>query len=212
MKYKAVIFDLDGVLCSTDKFHYTAWRKIAADLGMKFDKDINDMLRGVGRMESFDIILQVNKREMTEKQKKFYTSKKNSIYVDMLKDMSPEDVDGDVLITLTTLRNYGIKTAVGSSSRNAKLILKKTDLRKYFDAVSDGTNISKPKPDPEVFLKASRFIGIEPKDCIVVEDAVAGIDAAANAGMDSAAIASAAGYEVATYSLNELSDLLKVIV
>jgi HAD superfamily hydrolase (TIGR01509 family) len=149
---------------------------------------------------------------MTEKQKKFYTSKKNSIYVDMLKDMSPEDVDGDVLITLTTLRNYGIKTAVGSSSRNAKLILKKTDLRKYFDAVSDGTNISKPKPDPEVFLKASRFIGIEPKDCIVVEDAVAGIDAAANAGMDSAAIASAAGYEVATYSLNELSDLLKVIV
>ncbi len=211
MNYSAVIFDLDGVLCSTDKFHYTAWRKIAAELGMQFNKDINDRLRGVGRMESFEIILEVNRKELTEKQKRYYVGKKNSIYVHMLKDMSPDDVDGDVRLTLTTLRNYGIKTAVGSSSRNAKLILKKTGLREYFDAVSDGTNISRPKPYPEVFLKAAKFIKVPPKECIVVEDAVAGIDAAVNAGMDSAAIGSAAGYEAATYSLKELSDLLRYI-
>ena len=129
----------------------------------------------------------------------------------MLRDMSPKDVDGDVRLTLITLRNYGIKTAIGSSSRNAKLILKKTGLRKYFDAVSDGNNIKKSKPDPEVFLKASQFIKTAPKYCIVVEDAEAGIDAASAAGMDSAAIGSAADYKLATYKLKELSDLLMYI-
>ena len=212
MRYQAVIFDLDGVLCSTDQYHYTAWRTIAAELGLSFDREINNQLRGVSRMRSFEIILDVNNREMAEKEKFFYVNKKNNIYVKMLRGMSPADVDADVRITLTTLRNYGIKTAIGSSSRNAKLILRKTGLRKYFDAVSDGTNIKRSKPDPEVFVKAGLFLKTAPKDCIVVEDAKVGIDAATAAGMDSAAIGDAAGYEAATYRLDKLSDLLKYTV
>ncbi len=211
MIYKAVIFDLDGVLCHTDEFHYKSWREIASDFGVDFDMQTNNLLRGVGRMESLEIILNTFNIELTEEEKKHYAKKKNGLYLEMLKDMSPNDIEEDVWKTLNAIRSCGVKMAIGSSSRNAKTILEKTGMEDYFDAVSDGTNISAPKPDPEVFLKASEFLGVGPDKCIVVEDAKSGLEAAINAGMACAAVGKAAGYGIATYDLNKLSDLLKYL-
>ncbi|MBT3319483.1 MAG: beta-phosphoglucomutase [Clostridia bacterium] len=211
MKYKAVILDLDGVICHTDQYHYEAWRTIADELGIIFNEDINNRLRGVGRMQSFDIILENYDKAMSEDEKLFYTDKKNSIYVDLLHAMTPLDVDPDVMSTLSAIRARGIKMAIGSSSQNAKMILHKIGLFSFFEAISDGTNITRTKPDPEVFLLASEYLDIDPPWCIVVEDAKAGVDAAKSVNMDCAAIGDAADYAPATYSLGKLSDLLKYL-
>jgi len=209
MKYKALIFDLDGVICHTDQYHYKAWKSIADELGIFFDEKINNRLRGVGRMQSFDIILEKYDRQMSDEEKLLFADKKNKIYVELLGDMSPADLDADVMKTLSTIRARGIIMAIGSSSQNAKRILDKIGLGEFFDAISDGTNISRTKPDPQVFLMASEFVGIDPSNCIVVEDAKAGVDAAKSAGMDCAAIGDAAVYAPATYALEKLSDLLQ---
>ncbi|HCX64707.1 MAG TPA: beta-phosphoglucomutase [Eubacteriaceae bacterium] len=211
MKYEAVIFDLDGVLCHTDHYHYKAWHKIAMDLELHFDEDLNNRLRGVGRTESLEIILEANGKEMSPEEKNYYTNEKNNHYQAMLESMTPDDIDPDVIKTLTAISNLSIKTAIGSSSKNAKLIMEKAALNRYFDAISDGTNITKPKPDPEVFLKASEFLGVKPDNCLVVEDAKAGLLAGKNANMDSAAIGSAVHFGLATYNLEKLSDLLQYL-
>lgn len=211
MKYKAVLFDLDGVICSTDKYHYRAWQCIADKIGVEFNKQINHRLRGIGRMESLDIILENHDEELSIAHKLDYATQKNSLYIDMLDDMTPYDLSDDVRKTLYTLRELGLKLAIGSSSKNAKLILEKVGLSDFFDAVSDGTNINRSKPHPEVFLTACSSLGVQPKDCIVVEDAKSGVDAALAGGMDCAAIGNASSYNKATYSLQRLSDILKHI-
>lgn len=211
MKYKAVVFDLDGVICSTDKYHYRAWQCIADKIGVEFDKQINHRLRGIGRMESLDIILEKHDEELSIAHKLDYATQKNSLYIEMLDDMSPDDLTNDVTRTLDTLRELGFKLAIGSSSRNAKLILEKVGLSDFFDAVSDGTSISRTKPHPEVFLNVCSSLGVAPKDCVVVEDANSGVDAALAGGMDCAAISNASSYNEATYSLEKLSDILKYI-
>lgn len=211
MKYKAVVFDLDGVICSTDKYHYRAWQCIADKIGVEFDKHINHRLRGIGRMESLDIILENHDEEISIAHKLDYATQKNSLYIKMLDNMSPSDLTNDVRKTLDTLRELGFKLAIGSSSKNAKLILEKVGLSDFFDAVSDGTNISRTKPHPEVFLNACGYLEVKPEDCVVVEDAKSGVDAALAGGMDCAGIGNASSYNEATYSLQKLSDILQYL-
>lgn len=178
MKYKGIIFDLDGVICHTDKYHYQAWKKLADKLGIYFDQEINNRLRGVSRMESFDIILEKYHGQMSQEDKVRYAAEKNDLYRELLKNMTTDDLDPQVKETLDTLRSRGLLLAIGSSSKNAGFILERLGLDGYFDAVSDGNNISRSKPDPEVFLKAAEYLDLQPQDCLVVEDAQSGLEAA----------------------------------
>lgn len=207
MNYKAVIFDLDGVICFTDKYHYLAWKKMADGMGIYFDETINNRLRGVSRMESLEIILERYDKELTQEEKQALAEEKNKTYVELLGQMTEQDLSSEVKETLDTLRTNGLKLAIGSSSRNAKFILERLGLKDYFDAVSDGTNISKSKPDPEVFLKAAEFLHMAPVDCLVVEDAKAGVEAAKAGGFDSAGLGEAAESEAVTHAMQSFSDL-----
>lgn len=207
---KGIIFDLDGVIVFTDKFHYQAWKKLADDYDIYFDEEINNRLRGVSRMDSLEIILERYHGEpLSAEEKEDMACIKNEIYKDYLKDMTPADVTDEVRETLKTLRERGYKLAIGSSSKNAGFILKQVELVDAFDKVSDGNNITKSKPDPEVFLKAAEFLGFAPEDCAVVEDAEAGIDAAKAAGMTGCGIGDAREYEKTDIQLVTFSDLLK---
>ena len=191
MNYKGIIFDLDGVICHTDKYHYQAWKKLADRLGIYFDETINNRLRGVSRMESLNIILERADKTYTEQEKEAFATEKNEVYKELLKQMTPEELSPEVKDTLEELRNRGILLSIGSSSKNAGFILNRLGLGDFFDAVSDGNNISHSKPDPEVFLKAAEFLKLPASECLVVEDAEAGLLAAKNGGMDSAAIGDA---------------------
>lgn len=209
--YKGIIFDLDGVIVFTDKFHYKAWKVIADEMGIYFDEQINHRLRGVSRMDSLDIILERYEGEpLSQEDKNALAEKKNNIYIDLLQEMSPSDVTDEVRNTLKELRNRGIRISLGSSSKNAKFILQKVELIDLFDAISDGTNITKSKPDPEVFLKGAEFLGLSPEDCVVVEDADAGIEAAVAGGMHPAGIGEARDYVKTEFELDTFSDLLKI--
>jgi len=210
MKYRAVIFDLDGVICHTDKYHYQAWKTIADKLNIYFDEKINHRLRGVSRMESFNIILENYDDLMTNEDKAAYVEEKNQIYKDLLRSMSPEDLSEEVKNTLLELRNRGLKLAIGSSSKNAKYILSRISLSDFFDAISDGNNITKSKPDPEVFLMAAEYLKLPAENCLVVEDAVAGIEAAKAGGMDCCAIGDAVSGNIATFNLKAFKDLLMI--
>lgn len=205
---KGIIFDLDGVLLSTDEMHYQAWKSIADELCIPFDRSVNNRLRGVSRMESLEIILERSSQTFSAEEKEILATRKNDRYRALLKSLTPDAVAPEVRNTLSELKARGLKLAVGSSSKNTKLIMSLTDLEHFFDAVSDGTNITRSKPDPEVFLKAAEFIGLTPADCAVVEDAVAGIDAAIAGGFTSIGIADAAGYEKTEFRICKLSDLL----
>lgn len=209
---KAVIFDLDGVICFTDKLHYKAWKNIADEQGIYFDEKINDRLRGVSRMESLDIILEKADRTYSFDEKKEIAEKKNDIYVSLLDTMSEKDLDVNVKNVLDSLRSRGTLLAIGSSSKNTKKILEKLGLKDFFDAVSDGTNITKSKPDPEVFLKAAEMLGIKPVEAVVVEDALSGIDAALAGGFECVGIGEAATHPKVTYSLKDLADLPEIVL
>ena len=208
---KAFIFDLDGVIVFTDKFHYKAWKQMADEMGIYFDETINNRLRGVSRMASLEIILEKYEGEPLSQERKIeLAGKKNDIYREYLSTMTLDDVSEDVRKTLTELRLKGYKLAIGSSSRNAKYILERVGIKDMFDAVSDGTNITNSKPDPEVFVKAAEFLGEAPSDCYVVEDAYAGIDAAKAGGMCAVGIGDAAGYDKADFRINRFEELLKL--
>ncbi len=208
---KAVIFDLDGVIVSTDEFHYMGWKKIADEEGIYFDKTINNRLRGVSRMESLDIVLERAARFYSENEKLELAAKKNSYYVGFLSALSPSDILEGISDVLDALRKKGVKLAIGSSSRNSKIILEKIGLLNAFDAIADGTEIKRSKPDPEVFLLASKKLSIEPSECAVIEDALAGIDSANGAGMVSVAISDAKSYEKATYRIETAQEILSVL-
>ncbi len=208
---KGIIFDLDGVLVFTDKFHYKAWKSMADDLGVYFDEQINNRLRGVSRMQSLEIILERYEGDtLSESEKEKLAAEKNSIYRQLLKGMTPDDVTNEVRSTLKKLKEKGYMLAIGSSSKNAKFILERVNLTDMFDAISDGTNITKSKPDPEVFLKACEYMGLKPSECAVIEDATAGIDAAKAGGMTAVAIGDAAEYEKSDYVLDTFADLVSI--
>ena len=211
MKYQGIIFDLDGVICHTDKYHYQAWKKLADKLGVYFDEVINNRLRGVSRMESLNIILEKCDRELTIQEKEACAEEKNEIYKELLKNMTTEDLSWEVRETLEQLREKGLKLAIGSSSKNAGFILERIGLGDFFDAVSDGNNITFSKPDPEVYLKAAQFLNLQPEQCLVVEDAEAGLLAAKRGNMDCAGIGEAAKSHLATYKLRDFQELLSVV-
>ena len=208
---KAVIFDLDGVICSTDRYHYQAWKQLADELGVFFNEEINNRLKGVSRMESLDIILEKSNKKYSIEEKQKLATKKNDTYRNLLKNMDDHDVSSDVLKTLYFLKRNDIKVAIGSSSKNTIFILERIGLDNYFDAIADGTQISKSKPDPEVFLLAAKKLCLEPKDCIVVEDAKTGIDAANAGGFISVGINDAANYSETKYRIKKVSDVLNII-
>lgn len=211
MNRRALIFDLDGVIVHTDKYHYQAWKQMADKRSIYFDQEINNRLRGVSRLESLEIILERYEGEpLSQQQKEAMAEEKNEIYRDLLKTMTPDEVDPSVRETLAELRRRGCRLALGSSSKNARFILAQTGLTDAFDAISDGNNIMNSKPDPEVFLKAAQFLGVAPGECAVVEDACAGIEAAKAGGMLAIAIGDAVCDERADYRLESFEQLLEL--
>lgn len=208
---KGIIFDLDGVLLSTDEMHYQAWKSIADEFSIYFDRQINNRMRGVSRMDSLEILLERSSRTFSQEEKEALAARKNDLYRAYLQSLTPDTIAPEVRETLAELKARGLKLAVGSSSKNTKLILSLTDLAHFFDAVSDGTNITRSKPDPEVFLKAADFIGLTPDDCAVVEDAVAGIDAANAGGFASIGIGDAAAYGKTDIHIQSLADILQYV-
>lgn len=212
MKYEGIIFDLDGVICHTDEYHYQAWKALADKMGIYFDREINNRLRGVSRMESLEIILErYEGKALSFEEKTGLATEKNEVYKKLLANMSEKDLTKEVKDTLDGLRTKGLKLSIGSSSKNAPYILERIGLKGYFDAISDGNNITNSKPDPEVFVKAAEFLGLPAEKCLVVEDAEAGLIAAAAGNMDSAAIGDAVSCGKGTYNLATFADLLKVV-
>lgn len=183
MTIKACLFDLDGVVVDTAKYHYLAWKTIADELGFHFSVQDNERLKGVSRMASLDILLEIGNITLTEEQKELLADKKNGIYVEYINHMGPDEVLPGVIPFFKELRNNEIKIALGSASKNAKLILERTAITPFFDEVIDGTKVSLAKPDPEVFIKGAQSLMVNPDQCLVFEDAQAGIDAARNGGM-----------------------------
>jgi len=179
-KYKAALFDLDGVLVDTAEFHYLAWKVIADELNQPFDKTKNERLRGVPRMASLDIIVE----DMPEKPSNMdkLATRKNEIYVEMIKGITPSDLLPGVRKLLDTLKGAGIKIALGSSSKNAKPVLASLEIEPYFDAVVDGYGFEHAKPAPDVFVNGANLLGVDPADCVVIEDAPSGVEAGKAAG------------------------------
>lgn len=208
---KAIIFDLDGVIVSTDEQHYLGWQALADKLGIPFSREVNNRFRGVSRMACMDILEQIGGKHYSREEKEAYAAWKNNYYRNLLGQMSPADLNLEVKSTLDKLRARGLKLAIGSSSKNAKFILERIGLADFFDAVSDGTNILRSKPDPEVFLKAAEFLYLKPEECLVVEDAVSGVDAAHAGGMKAAVVGDAAEKQYGDYILDHFSDLLNVL-
>lgn len=212
MAFKGVIFDLDGVICFTDEYHYLAWKAMADSIGVEFDRTINNRLRGVSRMASLEIILERSAIAYSAEEKLALATKKNDLYKEYLKQMSPSDLSTEVKATLDALRDAGLKLAIGSSSKNTPFILGQLGLEGFFDAVSDGNNITNSKPDPEVFLKAAQFLGLKPEDCLVVEDAVSGAEAGHRGGFRVACVGGASKAGVGDYNLRSIAQLAEIAV
>ena len=208
---KAIIFDLDGVICHTDEYHFRAWKAMADGMGIYFDREINNRLRGVSRMASLDIILEQYRGQLSQAEKEALATQKNELYKESLKQMSAADLSDEVRSTLDTLRSRGYKLAIGSSSRNAPFILQQIGLGSYFDAVSDGNNITHSKPDPEVFVKAAQMLCVPCEECLVVEDAVAGAQAGHAGGMQVACVGDAAAANAGDFNLSTFAQLLEVV-
>lgn len=211
MRYKAVIFDLDGVLVTTDNYHYLAWKSIADKLGIFFDKTINERLRGVSRMESLDIILEKANEVFDNEKKNEIAEEKNNIYKEYLKELTDRALLDNVKEILLKLKDMGVKIAIGSSSKNTEFILKQVGIYEIFDAISDGTDIKFSKPHPEVFMKAAEKLSVEYKDCLVIEDADAGCIAAKSASMDVVGISSAKDSKFADYYADNIIEILDII-
>ena len=210
MKIKAVIFDLDGVIVSTDECHYKGWKKVADEEGIYFDKKINDRLRGVSRMESLEIVLERAERVYSQEEKQVLAERKNNYYKEYIQELTPKDILPGVMRNLEDLKHASIKIAIGSSSKNTPIILQRVGLSGYFDAVSDGNNIVNSKPAPDVFIKAAEMLSIEEKYCMIVEDADAGIIAGKNAGMYTVAVNGAMGADFSFESL-EKNRIMSVV-
>jgi beta-phosphoglucomutase len=180
---KGAIFDLDGVIVDTAKYHYLAWRSLASELGFDFTEADNERLKGVSRMRSLDILLEMGGLEFTEAEKLAMADKKNRQYVEYISRLDESEQLPGVSSYLNRLRDDGISIALGSASKNALFILDKLNIAGLFDAVVDGNKVSRAKPDPEVFLIASQELGLQPGECVVFEDAEAGVAAGKAAGM-----------------------------
>ena len=188
MNNKAFIFDLDGVIVDTAKYHFLAWKKIANQLGINFTEEHNELLKGVSRIRSLDIILELGKKEATQEEKNMWLKQKNEDYLSQLVDMDDREILPGVFEVLKFLKDNNQPIALGSASKNARPILEKTGILSYFDAIVDGNDVTNAKPDPEVFLIAAKLLNVKPENTVVFEDSVAGIQAANIANMISIGI------------------------
>lgn len=183
MNIKACIFDLDGVIVDTAVYHFKSWKRLADELGINFTLHDNERLKGVSRMRSLEIILEIGNVTKTEAEQQELAARKNTWYTEMITKMTPNEVLPGAKEFLQEVKKAGIKTALGSASKNSGIILEKTGLVSLFDAIIDGNHVSKAKPDPEVFLKGAEALQVQPDDCVVFEDAIAGVEAALAGGM-----------------------------
>jgi beta-phosphoglucomutase len=180
---KACIFDLDGVIVDTAHYHFLAWKRLAKELGIELTEEHNERLKGVSRMHSLEIILNIGGISLSEHDKEMLANKKNSWFVDYVERMAPEEIFPGVRQLIRELKSRGIKVGLASSSKNAKTVIQLLHIQDEFDAVVDGTMIRNSKPHPEIFLMAAEKLGVHPDDCLVFEDAEAGVEAAIAAGM-----------------------------
>lgn len=185
---EACLFDLDGVVVDTAKYHFIAWKALAEELGFEFTLEDNERLKGVSRMQSLEILLEIGNLRVSDREKLAMAEKKNALYVSYIEKMTPEETLPGVEKFLQELRAAGIRIALGSASKNAPMILERIQLSGMFDAIVDGNSIAEDKPNPEVFLKGAEKLGVLPENCVVFEDAIAGIEAAQNANMYSVGI------------------------
>jgi beta-phosphoglucomutase len=204
---RAVIFDLDGAIVSTDEFHYRGWQRLADEEGISFDREINERLRGVSRMASLEILLEKSERAYSDDEKIELAARKNGYYRGLLEQLGPADILPGAMEVMDELKRRGVRVAVGSSSRNSPTILERIRLADYFDATCDGNDIENSKPDAEVFLVAAERLGVPPAECLVVEDAEAGVEAALRGGMKALGVGFAAGDERAHRSAKDLASI-----
>lgn len=208
---KGIIFDLDGVIVSTDQYHYEAWKALADREGIYFNKNINNRLRGVSRRESLMIILEKSQRKYNELEIEEMLNYKNEIYRNSLNKLTKIDIMPGIVELLEYLESQNIKKAIGSSSKNTMLILDKIGLKAKFDYIVDGIMITNTKPDPEVFIKARLGLGLQEDECLVVEDAVAGVMASHYANIKAIAVGDAAKNKKGDYNLDNVLDLIKIL-
>jgi beta-phosphoglucomutase len=204
---KGAVFDLDGVLVDTAKYHYLAWKRLAGELGFVFTESDNEKLKGVSRMQSLDILLDIGGIRAGEKLKQEWAEKKNGWYVDYLNTLDENALLPGTTEYLGRLKKAGIKISLGSASKNAPLIINKLTIAPYFDAVIDGNCVSKAKPDPEVFIKSAEALGLPPEECAVFEDSAAGISAAKKGGMYAVGIGSEKNLPYADRYAKDLQEL-----
>lgn len=213
---KAFIFDLDGVIVDTAKYHFLAWRNLANSLGFEFTEEHNELLKGVSRVRSLEILLEIGKVSLTEEEKQPLLIQKNTEYLEYVNKMTADEILPGISDLLGYLDAKKIKYALGSASKNAPLILEKVGLLNRFTALVDGNDVSKAKPDPEVFLIGAQKLHMKPENCIVVEDAIAGVEAANAANMVSIGIGDAELLKEATYVLKDTTgftnDFLKNLI
>jgi len=183
MKYKACLFDLDGVLVDTAIYHFQAWKNLGKNFDYELTEEQNEELKGISRVASLDRILTWAQKEASQEQKNKWLIEKNENYLELISNMNPSEILPGVLDFLQEIKAQGYLIALGSASKNAEVILRKTGLISWFDAIIDGNHVQKSKPDPEVFLKGAEALGVSPENCIVFEDASAGIEAAQRSGM-----------------------------
>lgn len=207
MSKKAIIFDLDGVIVDTAKYHYIAWRKIANDLGFDFSKKENEALKGVSRIQSLEFLLEKGNIKLSQTEKDKLLVAKNEQYLSLISNMDESEMLPGIQNLLSELHKAEIPFALGSASKNARRILDALQLTNLFSAIVDGTDVSKAKPDPEVFVIAARKICFVPKNCIVIEDSKAGIEAANSVKMTSIGIGSEEVLGAADYVLKDTREL-----
>jgi beta-phosphoglucomutase len=204
---KTFIFDLDGVIVDTAKYHFIAWQNLANKLGINFTHEDNELLKGVSRVKSLEIILHMGNKSATEEERNVWLEEKNKEYLELINKMGEDEILPGFIDTLNFLKSKNQKIVLGSASKNAKLILDKVAILHLFDAIVDGNDVSKAKPDPEVFLKGAEWTKTEIKNCFVFEDAIAGIQAANVAGMTSIGIGSSEILTEAKYCFNGFNEI-----
>ena len=204
---KAIVFDLDGVIVDTAKFHFYAWRNLAKKLAIDFDEKDNEQLKGVSRIESLKKILKWGNISISDERFEQLMDVKNQEYLSYVDKMKPDDILLGVMPVLNFLKEQNVKMAIGSASKNAKRILANVELDNFFDAIVDGLTVSKAKPDPEVFLKGAEVLGAKPEESLVFEDSIAGIEAANRGNMLSIGIGDTKTLNKASYCFRDFTEI-----
>lgn len=205
---RAILFDLDGVLVDTDTLHYQAWKELADRLGIPFTQEQGNRCRGISRMDSLEIVLEGASRPYTQEEKETFAREKNTRYQQLLSALTPDHASPGAHVVLPELRRRGYHLALASGSKNAGLILERTGLGRWLEAVADGNLITRSKPDPEVFLTAANLLGISPTQCAAVDDALAGVQAGRAAGMLTVGFGDAALHQAGDHNVQALEQLL----